>query len=246
MGSTGKNKGKGGGSGLVNEPTGEAEKYTDFKNGSGADKWFNNEKLSNFKEWYAGLTSDERQAIDSYTGSGYGVNKDLYSTPWDDMDQYDKQFVSDLYGALNKFELKHGIGITRQSDFQIFGASKGQQMSVEQVKDFLGQSGGIVQSDGFLSAGADDHGAAIAGSGVVLHFKIPPSKGAVGYIAPMGVPGENEVLINNNGVFKADMNSIKQKGSKVHVDMYWLGQAQMQTIDPKNKSTMAKAKKKKG
>lgn len=240
MGSTG-NK-KGGGLGLSNLPLGQGDNYTDFKDGSGAPKWFANEKLSNFNEWFPNLTDEQRNAIDSYTGFGYSINADLYNTPWDDMSESDKQMAKAIYDALSGFELKHPIGLTRQTDFQMFGAGKGESMSVDEIKNFLSSQNGIVQADGFLSAGADNHGAAIAGSGVVLHFKIPESKGAVGYIEPLGVPGENEVLINNNSVWQADLNSVTQQGNKVHVTMYWLGQATMQTIDPKNKSS----KKKKG
>lgn len=243
MGSTGNKKGGGGGLGLVNLPLGEGDNYTDFKDGSGAPKWFNNEKLSNFKEWFPNITEEQRDAIDSYTGIGYHINSDLYNTPWDDMSESDKAMAKAIYDALSGFELKHPIGLTRQTDFQIFGASKGSSMTLDEVKNFLTSQNGIVQADGFLSAGADDHGVAIAGSGLVLHFKIPESKGAVGYIEPLGVPGENEVLINNNSVWQADLNSVKQEGNKVHVTMYWLGQATMQTIDPKNKSWNGKKKK---
>lgn len=249
MGSTG-NK-KSGGGGLVNTPVGSANvinelmqlKYTDFKDGSGADKWFANETLSNFKEWYNDLTPSERESIDWYTGSLYGpLNDNLYNTPWDEMDENIKDHAANIYNALSKFELKHAIGLTRQCDFQIFGANYGEQMSVQQVKDFLGQRNGVVQNDGFLSAGADNHGTSVDGAGLVIHFKIPPSKGAVGFIKPLGISHENETLINNNAVLQADMSSIHKEGSKIHVDMYWLGQAQTQTIDPKNKSSKKKKK----
>ena len=223
-----------GSTGLVNKPASNTDKYTDFNSTAGANKWFANEDLSNLKDWLQNLSKDEKNAIGSYTASGYtGMNNTLYTKLWDNMDEYDKNKLSNLYNALSKFELKHGINVTRQADFQIFGASFGEKMTVDQVKQFLSKSNGVLQNDGFLSAGADSHGVSVAGEGLVLHFKIPPSVGAGAYVAPISSMGmsENEYLINNNAVFKFDPDSVQQIGNKIHVNGEWLGQAKKQSFD---------------
>ena len=115
----------------------------------------------------------------------------------------------------------------------LFGAEAGEKMTVSQIKNLLAKSNGVLQNDGFLSSGADDHGVAIQGSGLVLHFKIPPSKGAGAYVAHLSSLGtlENEYLINNNAVFKFDPNSVHSQGGKIHVTGEWLGQAKKQSFD---------------
>lgn len=225
-------------SNLVNEPTADTDKYTIFDSYEGSQKWFNNPKLSNSADWQSLLTSEELHAVKEYTGSDYDyINSALYTKEWKDMSDSQKELASNIYNALNKFELKHGITVTRQSDFQIFGAGYGKKMTVEQVKDFLSGTNGVVQNNGFLSAGANSHGAAIAGSGLVVEYKIPPSIGAGAYVNPIShLKGhaENEFLINNNAVLQFDMNSI-HKGSdgKVHAVAYWLGQAKDQVFKKK-------------
>ena len=238
MGSVGKSS-----SMLVNKPTSEAIKYSELTS-NGATKWFGNEKNSNEKEWRNNLTSDELHAIKSYTGYGYTtMNNNLYSTPWDEIGAYSKSEMSNLYNALNKFDLKRGINVTRQTDFQIFGGGHGDHMTVDQVKNYLTKNGGVLQSDGFMSFAANDKGISIAGSGLVVHLQVPPSKGAGAYVNQVSShKGEYEYLLNNNAVLKFDPNSVKEEGGKVHVTAQWLGQSKMQSIDPNNKSAYAKKK----
>ena len=224
-------------SGLVNSPTAQAEKYTEFKN-NGADKWFANEKDSNMTEWIDGLSAGEKSAINHYTGYGYtDMNKTLYSKPWDEISAPSKKEMANLYNALSKFDLKRGINITRQTDFQIFGKEHNSNMSVNQVKKFLENNGGVLQSDGFMSFGANDHGMSLAGSGLVIHLQVPPSKGAGAYVNPISShKGEEEFIVNSNSVLRFDPKSVTEMGGKIHVTATWLGQSKMQTIDPKNKS----------
>ena len=234
-----------GSTGLSNKPTSSSDKYTVFNSYEGSQKWMANPKLTNSVEWQKGLTGEEMNAIGSYTGSGYGgINTELYTKPWDEMSPSMKQKAAALYEAINKFELKKGITITRQCDSKIFG-HKG--MSLEQIKNAITKNGGYIQNDGFMSFGTNDHGVAIAGSGVIISLKVPPSKGAVAYVNPISThkgSSENETIVNSNSVLKFDASSIKQVGNKVYVEAEWVGQAKQQTIDPKNKSKYSKKKQK--
>ena len=214
---------------LVNRPVSEAEKYTDFGDGKGATPWFNNEVNSNYSDWKNTLSESELSAVRSYIGIGYrDINDGLYTTPWKDMDADTKKKASNIYNAMMRFELKRGVQLTRQCDFQIFGAEKYGSMSVNDVKNYVSQQNGYLQTNGFLSAGADNTGTPVAGSGVVLHIKVPPSKGAGTFIKQWGLPTENEFLMNSNAVWHVNTNSIKKIGSKVHVEMEWVGQAKEQ------------------
>lgn len=223
---------------LINNPAEDTEKYTVFDSYSGSQKWFANPNLSNSSEWKGLLTPDELHYTKEYTGNAYsGYNTNLYEKDWDTMTEGQKEPLKHIYNALNKFELKHGITVTRASDFQIFGADYGEKMTVEQIKNVLSGTNGVVQNNGFLSAGANQHGAAIEGSGLVVDYKIPPSKGAGAYIDPishLSGANENEFLINNNAVFQFDLNSIhKGTDGKIHATAYWLGQAKKQAFKKK-------------
>ena len=233
-----------GSTGLSNKPTAKVDKYTHFDSYEGSQKWMANPKLTNSVEWMKGLTSDEMSAIGSYTGSGYsGLNTALYNKPWDELIDYQKEKASNLYNAINKFVLKKGITITRQSDSKIFGHAG---MSAEQIKNAIIKNGGYIQNDGFMSFGTNDNGVAIAGSGVIISLKVPPSKGAVAYVNPISThkgSAENETIVNSNSVLKFNPDSVKQVGNKVYVEAEWVGQGKMQTIDPKNKSKYSKKKK---
>ena len=233
-----------GSTGLTNKPTSSSDKYTVFNSYAGSQKWMANPDLTNSVEWQKNLTSAELNAIASYTGSGYsGMNTELYNTPWDEMSSHYKEKSAALYDAINKFELKKGITITRQCDSKIFGHSG---MSMEQIKNAITKNGGYIQNDGFMSFGTNNTGVAIAGSGVIISLKVPPSKGAVAYVNPLSShkgAGENETIVNNNSVLKFNPDSIKQVGNKVYVEAEWVGQAKKQTIDPSNKSKFAKKKK---
>ena len=233
-----------GSTGLTNKPTSTGGKFTDFQdNYVGSQKWMANPKLSNSVDWMNGLTSEEMSALKSYTGTGYGgLNTELYTQPWDEMSPSAKKKAAALYEAINKFELKKGITITRQCDSKIFGHAG---MTMEQIKNAITKNGGYLQSDGFMSFGTNNHGVPIAASGVIISLKVPPSKGAVAYVDPISShkgPVENETLVNSNAVLKFDPNSVKQVGNKVYVEAEWVGQAKKQSIDPKNKSKYAKKK----
>ena len=224
---------------MVNTPVSDADKFS-VLTANGEDKWFANPKLSNYEEWIAGLTAAEKSIIYYYTGSGYdNLNDELYTTPWDLMYESDKLKAATLYEALNKFELHHGLTVMRQCDSRVFGVAPG--ASADKIVEQLKQSNGVVQANGFMSTGASGSGTSVDSSGVVLKIEVPPSKGAGAYIKSMGIGHEHEFLMNSNGVYKVDVNSV-HKGSdgKVHATMRWIGQAKIQTIDPKNKSYKGK------
>ena len=235
-----------GSTGLVNKPTSSVGKYTEFNSYVGSQKWMANPDLTNSVEWQKGLTPEQYSAVQHYTGSGYvGINNAMYGKPWDQMTASEKQKASNLYEAINKFELKKGITITRQCNTQIFGQPG---MTMEQIKSTLDKNGGYVQNDGFLSFSTNNTGVAINSSGVIIRLRVPPSKGAVAYVNPISLhkgSTENETIVNSNSVLKFDTGSMKQVGNKIYIEADWVGQAKNQTIDPNNKSKFAKGKKKK-
>lgn len=225
MGSVGK------GNSSVGVPL-NADDYATFSNYS-FKGWLDDPSNSNWSDF--NLTWAENDALQRYTGGGYGVNWSLYKVPTDEMPKDDKELVQNIQSGLDKFELKNGIEVIRNSDFQMFGANPYQvTMSVEDVKNFLSKTDGVVQNDGFLSTSMDTKGVSNMGyTGFVLHLRIPPSKGAGAPIADISIyPEEKEFLVNSRAVLKFDMNSIqKRDDGKVHATAYWLGQAKKRTVD---------------
>ena len=197
---------------------------------SNADDWF--KKNSNYSDWSP--TSDEIDTIKWYTAGGYGINKVLYETPTSGLNDSQVKMVNDLQNALSSFKLNKGIEVTRQSDFRMFGKDSYKKMSVDEIKDWIKETGGVIQNNAFLSFSADTDGRAIMGhSGLVLHLRVPPSKGAGAFVKYYSShSNENEYLLNNNAVLKFDPNSVDvdSKG-RIHITANWLGRAKKSTLD---------------
>lgn len=218
----------------------DLEGFTTFTNNyASTEKWFNNPKLSNMKDWEDNLlTADEKDTVMYYTGSGYQyLNEEMYNEHWDDMSSYQKKKAINLYEAINKFELNKGINTVRQCDFKIFGSKK--TMTVDQVIDFLKNKtiDGHVQVDGFLSSTTKPSGTYADSHGLWIDIKTPPNKGGGAYVSDVGYnAGESEYLFNSNAVFKFDVNSVhKDSNGYVHVSAEWVGQAKDQAKKKKKK-----------
>lgn len=214
---------------------GRSTKFVDFGAGQSAvdksTKFYH--EHSNFDEWESNLSSSGRDAIQAYTGEGYmsyhTLNGALYTQNYDDMDSEVQSRVDAIHSEMSKFVLTKGIQVTRQCDFKIFGAGKGEKMTVSEIKDFIKKNGdnGVLTNRGLLSSGSNNHGAAIDGSGLVIHFKVPPSIGAGAYINPISWASgasENEFLFSAYSKFKFDVSSmhVDNKG-KIHINARWVG-----------------------
>lgn len=192
--------------------------------------WFADENNSNSTDWLTNLTQGEKTALKDYTGeSGIDykkINKALYTQNWEDISPAVRARIEDMDRAFEKSVILKGMQVTRQCDFKIFGSSK--SMSIEQIKDYIKKNGdnGVLENKGYLSFGANNHGAAIAGWGLVIHAKVPPSRGAGAYINPiskMSGSSENEFLFNRNSNFKFDLKSLRKDSSgKIHINATWV------------------------
>ena len=213
-----------------------ADDYKTFSDYS-FKEWLDDPSTSNWSSFSSDLTQEETNTLKYYTGGGYGVNWSLYNMPIDNMPKAEKEMVQNIQSGLSKFELKNGVEVVRNSDFQMFGLSPyDTKMSVEDIKSFLSGTDGVVQNNGFLSASMDDKGVSVMGhSGFVLHLRIPPSKGAGAPIFNISNHSEEkEFLVNNNAILKFDMNSISERSDgKVHATAYWLGRAEQQALKKK-------------
>lgn len=235
---------------------GKAESYYDFKDNpdlsdllhgdkyAATDWWMNNTELSNMKEWYENTTPKEDTAIENWVGADYHDFADLYDVPWDELPLYQKMAITNLYNAINKFELKKGITVNRATNFKIFGSDM--HMTAEQVQKYLETQtqDGMIQADGFMSFSTVTNGVPVAGSGLIIHLDVPPSTGAGAYVPPIGGNhAEREFLLNNNSILKFDPKSVRKDSNGVHVNAKLVGRAEMQTIDEKNKSKFKKEQK---
>lgn len=192
--------------------------------------FFNDPNNSNTKEWVNGLTSLEKKALQDYTGEGgidYGVINDaLYTKQWNDIPAHVQERIKAMDSAFDKSLLLQGIQVTRQCDFKIFGSNG--DMSIQEIKDYIKKNGdnGVLENKGYLSFGANNHGAAIAGYGLVIHANVPPSRGAGQYVNPISLhagSSENEFLFNRGTNFKFDVKSLhKDSEGRIHINATWV------------------------
>lgn len=208
--------------------------YTDFGSGHSAlvksTSWFADANNSNSTDWKNDLSPDELKSLKWYTGNGFtSINKDLYTKDWKNISDSMKETINNMEKGLDKSVLLNGMTVTRACDFKIFGAPSGKHMTVDQIKDFIKNNAknGVLENKGFLSAGANNHGAEIDGSGLVIHIDVPPSIGAGAYVNPISVhsgSSENEFLFNRNSRFKFDTGSIKKDAyGNIHIRATWVG-----------------------
>ena len=199
---------------------------------------------SNLKEWIANLNEEEIGVIRDFVASEYGdINDAQYNIPWEQMGYADKYAVSKLHDALSKFELNQGIVVNRATSFRIFGAKDDRQMmTMDEVRKYLKENGNTVQNDGFMSFSTRKNGYAVEADGLVIHLKIPPSKGAGAYLGNnYGAQDESEFLVNTNTVMKFDSGSMRVDDlGNIHITAEWLGRSEAQTISPTYKGKLKK------
>lgn len=230
------------------KPTAQSQNivYTDFGGGYGAlqksTAWFMDSNNSNIDEMINGygpnsLDGQEVSALKYYSGNAYThINSAMYTQEYDEMDSGLQKIVTNMKNGINKSVLLNGCKVTRACDFKIFGAGDNQKMSIDEIRNFFAKNGGgadknILENKGFLSAGANNHGAEIDGSGLKIHFDVPPSVGAGMYINPISLhkgATENEFLFNSYSNFKFDLNSLKYgSDGNIHINAQWIGKGDM-------------------
>lgn len=197
------------------------------------------ERISNINEWRDSLTYDEADVLDRYAGNDYEqINKLQYTKAWEDMSSEERKDIATLHEALNKFELTNGIEVNRATNFKIFGSDE--PMTMSEVRNFLMKTDGVVQNDAFMSFSTHRDGIALEGRGLVIHLKVPPSKGAGAYIGnSYGIDVESEFLTNTNTIMKFDTSSMYVDGKgQLHINAEALGRAEAQTISPTYKGNL--------
>lgn len=200
---------------------------------SSADKWFKNPKISNYAEWKTDLTDAEDSAISYYVSSAYkSLNKDLYNNPWEQMDSTHKKRASDLFEALNKFELNKSVRLLRLCDAQIFGLPQGQKITADDLRKLVSENDGTFQTNGFLSFTTNTtHGTYSHNSGLAIDLVMPPNKGGGAWLGGHN-SSEQEFLLNSNAVLKFDPNSItKDQFGRLRISATWVGQAADQAFN---------------
>lgn len=219
--------------------TSEYENFSSYKFDPDDDSKYVSEigerfaSISNIEPWWDGINYNEYNALDSFTGSGYEEINDLqYNTAWEDMSSYDRDQIATLHDALSKFELNKGIEVNRATSFLLFGApDRYTKMSMSELREYFAEHGTTVQNDGFMSFSTRYDGIPLEGSGLVIHLRIPPSKGAGAYLGSnVGINRESEFLVNSNAVMKFDPSSMYSSNGQIHITADWLGQAKAQTI----------------
>ena len=150
-------------------------------------------------DWLATLTSTQRGAVVSYTGSAYeAMNDYLRANGAYDASDRTKQLIKQCQAALKKASLPEEVIVRRGSRYNML-KELGIDVS-EANKDKL--VGGIVQDFGFLSTSPDPSGG--FSSGIEYVIKIPEGSQAM-YVAPISrFYNERELLVNCGGKFMVD------------------------------------------
>ena len=93
-----------------------------------------------------------------------------------------------------------------------------------------------------MSFSTRKNGYAVEADGLVIHLKIPPSKGAGAYLGNnYGAQDESEFLVNTNTVMKFDSGSMRVDDlGNIHITAEWLGRSEAQTISPTYKGKLKK------
>ena len=110
---------------------------TKYSGDQASEWWEKNKDFSNAGDWKKGLSDSEKNAILNWSAFGYATAAELYDTEWDDISEAKKEFMSNLYNAINKFETKQGITVNRATNFMVFGQNGHTSMTAEEVKDWL-------------------------------------------------------------------------------------------------------------
>ena len=195
-----------------------------------SDDWFKLPSNSNFDGWDKSLDKQDKDGLLHYILDYEDMQKELYTKPWSEMSTYEKAHASNLYNAINKFELNQAIKLRRRGDFQIFGAEQGKKMNVNQLKKLLSMND-TFQSNGFLSFTTNlDSKVYSHNKGIVIDLIMPPNKGGGAWTGHHNV-GEQEFIINSNSVLKFDPESVhKASDGFIHVNAEWIGQAKDQAF----------------
>ena len=223
----------------VNQPTHDAndlEGVTVFpNNNSGPSKWFKNPKLSNYEEWESNLTGDESTSLSHFLGSGSGfINSNLYDTPWSQLTDHEKEDAINIYNAMNKFELNKAIQTVRATNVsEVFGWNAASGDVAQNIKNILSNTDNVWQFNGFQSTSTGTE--PVFSGDFIIHYTIPPSKGAGAYTQPISTfHSEREFTLNNNAVVQFDPNSVyKDDIGRIHINATWLGQAKNQAFKKK-------------
>ena len=178
--------------------------YKDFENeGHGSeDKYF--DKSAN--AWWRSLSDEERDSIETYTGSSYDrINEYLRKGKLGShQDEEVEQLVKYAGSGLNQFKLDTNLKLYRQSGASLFSELTHLPHLTaanvnEWVKAMKGYIGSVVTDKGFTSTSTRDN---IWGGRV--HMEIQAPKGTKGaYVRPFSQHmSEMEFLLNHGTKFK--------------------------------------------
>ena len=213
----GKRKRKGKGAGIKGSWAGNGNRKGKGKGmKKGKRKW-----RGTYEEWKSGLTKDEKVALERYTYdySEYGeyhpgnyievntplrLGVNMVAVPGeegqpsqertlnpDEIEALDKQ-RADMDSAIEKFELKKPIVVTRKSRADLIGG-------LTEPDEIMERYGGrVVKDPGYLSTSTNPTPPPIDGE-IIYRIAVPAGKGRGAYLEPMSAhQGEKEFLLKRN------------------------------------------------
>ena len=169
-----------------------------------AAKWYNSVRANNVDmmrswtdDWLSHITTTERNAVRTYTGSAYS-NMNNYLRGLTSSTNYAKD-IKNCQAALAKASLPQETIVRRGSYYNMLDELGLGSVTPQNVDKFIG---GIVMDKGFVSTSPTAHGG-FSGS-IEYVIKLPQGSQAA-YVAPISkFSSEQELLINCGGKFKVE------------------------------------------
>lgn len=205
--------GGGGGGGAKNyEMTPENSQYAIYDDAYEADAALTD------GVWEGNLSSDEVDAIKSYTDNGYGrMNKELRGQDpfYYDEDQRAETLnkIYTMESAIDQYELTRDTVFHRGASSRLLGGAE----SVEQIQSMVGS---VVVDKGFTSTGITV-GESFSHT-LKFHIATGKGKGIGAYVGNLNVYGEREFVFNYGSAFRIT-GAYEGAGGKVHVNLEYVG-----------------------
>lgn len=205
--------------------------YTEFNDGESANDFFYYDdekrglmarKNSTYGKWKNGLSADQKDALYSYTGDGYGNVNDYLrkKNGWETINaERVKDQIKDIDSAISSFDLKQNIVVQRganQSSLDVLFENSG---GIDELSELIGHK---YYDDGFMSSTVLIGNPVATKKEVVFDISIPAGKGRGAYINEFGSQfqdTEYEFLIKRGATFTVTDISEDVDIGKIYVKM---------------------------
>lgn len=160
--------------------------YKTFNNGDDVNEFFYNQ--DSYKKWANGLTQDQKEAIEEYTGDLYSVVNDKLRGFYDTDDKMIQDAINQLGNSIHNFELKNNIQVYRGIDANALDGF----MRENKINNYNDAIGKIYNDKGFMSTTPIKNLEYFKEKDVQFVINIPKGKGRGAYINDLSLKKDEE------------------------------------------------------